>query len=143
MKRVSCVVKATVVRPNTEASKTPVAEKLAQTSLEVRAKAFLETLRKNHVAIAEMLPLQIQVNKVLHELYPTIPHKVINTALYYHTSCIGYLEQIHRGFGRFTVDKVFVENISDEDREVVMKAISLYAPMVRVVKSSMNVRRFG
>lgn len=82
-----------------------------------RARAFLELLRRNHIAISEMLPLQIEVNKKLHGMYPTVPRKIVNMAMYYHTASIGYLESIVKGYGRFTVDKVFVEDISKEDRE--------------------------
>lgn len=62
--------------------------------------------------------------------------------------CIGAVSAKHidLSISKSAVGKMLVtlgSHISDEDREVVMKAISLYAPMVRVVKSSMNVRRFG
>lgn len=116
MKRVPCVVKAVVTRPSAKESKVPESPFL-EGNAAVRAKAFLETLRKNHTAMAELLPLQVEVNKVLHRMYPAVPHKIINMALYYHTSSIGYLENIHKGYGRFTIDKQFVDNISDEDRE--------------------------
>lgn len=116
MKRVPCVVKAVVTRPSAKASKSPDFPEL-EGNAAIRAKTFLEILRKNHVAMAELLPLQLEVNKVLHKVYPTVPHKIINMALYYHTSSIGYLENIHKGYGRFTIDKQFVDNISDEDRE--------------------------
>ena len=85
-----------------------------------RAKQFLTYLRKNHTALAKLLPLQLEVNKVVQDLYPTVPNKVINMALYYHTSCLGYTENIVRGYGRFTIDEVFVEDISDEDRETAL-----------------------
>lgn len=116
MKRMSCVVKAVVTRPAIKESTVPVPSVLEGKAME-RARAFLDVLRKNHIAIAELLPLQREVNKVLHPMYPTIPHKIINSALYFHTSSIGYIENIYKGFGRFTVDKIFVESISDEDRE--------------------------
>lgn len=116
MKRSTCVIKAVVTRPTKPASPTPELPAL-EGNASVRAKAFLGVLRKNHLAFAELLPLQIEVNKVLHQIYPTIPHKIINMAVYFQTSCIGYLENIVRGFGRFTPDKIYVEDISDEDRE--------------------------
>lgn len=116
MKRTTCVIKAVVTRPTKPASQSPELPVL-EGNATVRAKTFLKVLRKNHLAFAELLPLQIEVNKILHNLYPDVPHKIINMAVYYQTSCIGYLENIVRGFGRFTPDKVYVEEISDEDRE--------------------------
>jgi len=102
----------------------------------VRAKEFLQTLRRNHVGLAEMLPLQREVNKILFDMYPMIPRRVINMAMFYHTSCYGYLERIAQGYGRFTVDKKYVEEITDEERAKAIDTIrKVKAKLFRPQKS--------
>ena len=81
------------------------------------AKAFLTILRRHHPVFAELLPLQEGINKVIQELYPSISHAIVNTALYYHTTCLGYLENICNGYGRFNLDKQFVDDIPDDIRQ--------------------------
>lgn len=83
---------------------------------EMRARIFLQFLRQEYPVMAEMLPLQVQINKKIQARLPAVSRRIVNMALYYHTSSAGYIESIVKGFGRFTLDKAFVENISPADR---------------------------
>jgi sRNA-binding protein len=65
-----------------------------------RAKEFLTHLRKYFNVFQKYQPLMIGVAKDLAPIFPEIPKRVINTALYLHTNSKKYLKNIAKGYDR-------------------------------------------
>lgn len=83
------VVRAVVQRPQLKLKPKPIT-----VPTPVRAKQFLEELKKTYPVLKLKLPLSIGVGKQLHGLYPDQPNRIINTALYLHTHNKDYLKNL-------------------------------------------------
>lgn len=80
--------------------KTPVPK-----AMPIRAREFLNVLKKDFPVIKTSQPLSLGVGKQLHEWYPQQPNRVINSALYLHTHHHQYLKNLTiQGSPRYNLD---------------------------------------
>lgn len=59
-----------------------------------KSKQFLRYLNKHFAVFQKFQPLMIDVAKELYVIFDTTPHRVINTALYFHTHKRKYLKSV-------------------------------------------------
>lgn len=76
-------------------------------TMSVRAREFLNVLKKDFPVIKASQPLSLGVGKQLHGLYPQQSNRVINSALYLHTHHHPYLKNLTiQGSPRYNLDGI-------------------------------------
>lgn len=75
-----------------------------------RSQKVLKELKKIPV-IKKQQPLVIGISKTLQELYPQIPKRLINTAMYIHTHSKNYLKNLSSGQPRVYLDGTVAQSV--------------------------------
>jgi len=102
-------------------------------SLSRRASVFLKQLKQNFQVFAKQLPLELSIAKKLYAIYYTVPHRVVNSALYQHTKNKVYLQNLINHNERFSV---LGEVVSDVDQTAKQLAKELLIQQFKEVKQN-------
>lgn len=73
-----------------------------------KSKSFLRHLNKHFAVFQKHQPLMIDVSKELYSIFDNTPHRIINTALYFHTHTKKYLKNLSKCQDRVDLAGQFV-----------------------------------
>lgn len=104
-----------------------------------RASMFLKQLKQDFQVFAKQLPLELAIAKKLYAIYYTIPHRVINTALYQHTKSRIYLQNILNCNERFSLSEDVVSNVDQISKQ--LAKVSLNQQFKEVKQNAKRVRK--